>query len=108
MFGLWGPALAILIAEYMINSTLLFNISKRTGLSMVKVLPWSYLFRLLAIAVVSGALALPVLGLVSELGLFWRFMIYGLTMMILYGAIVLSLSMVNSDDLALLRAKFRR
>jgi len=29
-------------------------------------------------------------------------------MMILYGAIVLSLSMVNSDDLALLRAKFRR
>ncbi len=107
-FGLWGPTLAILIAEYSVNSAVLLDISKRTGFSLAKILPWSYLFRLLAIAVVSGALALPVLGLVSELGLFWRFMIYGLTMMTLYGAIVLSLSMVNSDDLALLRAKFRR
>lgn len=107
-FGLWGPALAILIAEYSINSAVLLSISKRTGFSLATVLPWGYLFRLLAIAVVSGALALPVLGLVSELGMFWRFMVYGLTMMILYGAIVLSLSMVSSDDLALLRAKFRR
>ncbi|MBL0062169.1 MAG: hypothetical protein IPP40_11985 [bacterium] len=107
-FGLWGPALAVVIAEYSINSAVLLNISKRTGLSFAKVLPWGYLFRLLVIAVASGALALPVLGLIPEIGLFWRFMCYSLTTIILYGAIVLSLSMVNSDDLALLRAKFRR
>ncbi len=107
-FGLWGPALAILIAEYTVNSAVLISISKRTGLTFAKVLPWGFLFRLLVIAVTSGALALPVLGLVSEFSLFWRFMVYGLTMMILYGAIVLSLSMVSSDDLALVRAKFRR
>lgn len=108
MFGLWGPALAILIAEYTVNGGVLLSISKRSGLSLPKVLPWGYLLKLLILAVASGALALPVLGLVSDLGLFWRFMIYGLTMMILYGAAVLSLSMVNSDDLAILRAKLRR
>ncbi len=107
-FGLWGPALAILISEYTVNSGVLVNISKKTGLSLPKILPWGFLFKLLIVAVVSGALALPVLGLVSNLGLFWRFMIYVLTLMTFYGAAVFSLSMVNSDDLAMLRAKLRR
>lgn len=107
-FGLWGPALAILIAEYTVNAGVLWNICKRTGLSFAAVLPWGYLFKLLLIAVISGALALPVLGMLSDIGLIWRFMAYGLTLLILYVAVVLSFSMVSSDDLALLRAKLRR
>lgn len=108
LFGLWGPALAVLVSEYVINAGLLLWISKAIALPLKSVLPWGYLSKLLLIAVASGALALPAVGLIGDAALLWKFLVYGFTLLILYGAAVMSLSMVSSEDLALLKARLRR
>lgn len=108
MFGPWGAALGLAVAEYSVNCAVLLRVAKRTETPLSGVYPWLYLFKLLLIAVGSGAAALPVLHVLGNLSLFWQLVCYGLTMMTLFCAAVLMLRMVDSDDLALLRAKLRR
>lgn len=96
------------MTEYVVNSVVVVRISKRSEIKLTQVLPWSYLLKLLLIAVGSGALALPVLGLLPEAATLIRLVAYGLVMLVLYGAAALSLSMVDAEDLALVRARIRR
>lgn len=108
LFGLWGPALAVVISEYVVNLAVMARIGWRTEIPLARVMPWGYLFKLLLIAITCGALALPVVGLLGDFALIWRFFGYGMAMLILYAAVTLSFSMVESDDLALLRSYVRR
>jgi len=106
-FGLWGPALAVLISEYVINGAVAWRIGKLIGVGPLRVLPWGYLGKLLTIAVAAGALALPVLGLIHDGGALLRLAAYGCVMLVIYGAAVLSLGLVGREDLAQVRSALR-
>lgn len=107
-FGMWGPALAVAISEYLINTWVVARIARRTDTPLSLVMPWAYLLKLLVVAVGSGALALPVLSLLDGAPLLLSFAAYALTLLVLYAAVTLTLRMVSQEDLALLRSKFRR
>lgn len=108
MFGMWGPALGVAISEYAINAAMVRRISVRSGITLRRVLPWGFLLKLLAIAVASGLLALPVVDLLTSAGVLVRFAAYGLTLLVLYTAAALSLKMVAQEDLVLVKNWFRR
>ncbi|MBK6911673.1 MAG: polysaccharide biosynthesis protein [bacterium] len=105
LFGMWGPALAVLTSEYVINSFALGQIARTMALPISRVMPWSYLLKVLVTAVGAGALALPVLGLLPEAAVLWRLVAYGAVMMVIYGAAVLTLGLVTREDMKLLRAR---
>lgn len=103
-----GATLGFVISEYIIFSYMILRIAQRTDSSIARVLPWGFLLKLLATAVVCGALALPVLGIVPFETTFWRFAVYAATMMILYTAAVITFGLVSKEDIALLRSKLKR
>jgi len=100
MFGIWGPALGVAIAEFVVNGAVLAQIAHKTKLSFARVMPWGYLAKLLGIAVVSGAAALPVNELLGAAPMVLRFGTYSIVLLCLYAALALVFRMVPQEDLA--------
>ncbi|MCB9357353.1 MAG: polysaccharide biosynthesis C-terminal domain-containing protein [Calditrichaeota bacterium] len=105
IFGLWGPALAVAISEIVTNGWMLSRVAGRIEVPMSRAMPWGYLLKLLLVAVLSGALALPVAMLLADSPLLIRFFAYGVVLFAVYAALVWTLRLVSRDDLAALRRK---
>jgi O-antigen/teichoic acid export membrane protein len=106
-FGPVGATLGLLFSEYLLNGIVVGRIAAKSGSGFSRVLPWSYLLKLLTVAVACGALALPVLGILPFENIFGRVVIFAMTTMTLYVAAVITLGLVSKEDVAQIRAKLR-
>ncbi|MBK6765199.1 MAG: oligosaccharide flippase family protein [bacterium] len=108
IFGMWGPAVGVVIAEYVVNAAVLMRIARRTRERFAKILPWGFLAKLLAITVASGAAALPVLELIGSANAVTRFAVFCAVLLVLYGALAMTFRMVSQEDLVMVRNRLKR
>lgn len=104
-FGLFGPAVATVVATYCQVLFYLIIVGRLLNLSMGEWMPWRYLLKLAALALGSGA-GLAVLGGISAI---WLKVLLGL---IIYGVLYLSIGyfgrIFEAVELSILQRIFNR
>jgi len=101
--GIVGPAFGVLIAEWILNSFYLSRIRRGLEIRWRELLPWRFLIRVMALALITAGLA-TVSGFVTQ---DWSplpaLIAYGILFGILYLAGVRLLKLVGVDDLSKLK-----
>jgi O-antigen/teichoic acid export membrane protein len=109
MVGFIGPALAVLLSEYLVNTYYLTQIRKHLETDWPHMFPWHFLGKVLLLSLVAAGLANVFNVFTCDCSVFMRLLTYGSVFFILFALGVRMLNLITVEDLARLKSSiFRR